>query len=724
MTIIRSFKLTGLSLILLSLFSCAKTKFDVQNTRGPSSNQGEESWVNDLRNEAAQKGQTLDFPPGLDYEETEKLWHLAEGSEIYPTAWMMNLESVKSIHKKSAFLDKLDEKFGIIKDYNKAQENSPFDWVGLTAGWSDEDVDKQDIFLLDGQKFSDLPLVRTLKDGSKSIAMSGVNCTFCHTGEVKFRDDSGKIQKKVVEGAPSIIDVRGFFKDLYGSTVATMLDKKKLDIFLHKMGVKNSKEVATQFSKRFKSELGVKSSLVTVLVKVLSHGPVLGKYLRNKKEKKVAQLLFDNRAVISRNFQELIKISYGLDKVPSILAKRMDYLSVLGGQDPALEETPGGYGRTDAFGRISNSVARGDNPIPLTGMVSLPYMYQIKYKAMFHYNGNTNSVIARNIGQSFGLGAVLRTPEERGLAQFDSTSNLHNLIKMEKLLYKIPVPRYQSYFGENSIDKQKALRGCNTYIHKCMGCHEAKPDRVGPVDALVDYKVHSLKEIGTDETYIWNQATPINGKAFREVIFGFTDKVKEAYFEKYGVGSDTVTKWANQDLRGKEIFRDTILGDDRFVGDSDMGYVAIKKGKGYVAKNLSGIWATAPYLHNGSVPNIFELLLPSSKRSKSFILGSKHYDFKNMGFVTSYEDNKPWARLNKIRSYRAACKPNTGLCFDVTRTGDSNKGHEPSMYGGELTHTKKYELIEFLKVLTPESEYSWKHKPMYKIVNNKCELRK
>ena len=76
-------------------------------------------------------------------------------------------------------------------------------------------------------------------------------------------------------------------------------------------------------------------------------------------------------------------------------------------QSPDLAVTPEGYGRTDAFGRISNAIARGDHQLPLIAPVSFPPMWGMKYSNLFHYNGNTNSVIMRNIGQSFGLGALL-----------------------------------------------------------------------------------------------------------------------------------------------------------------------------------------------------------------------------------------------------------------------------------------------------------------------------
>ena len=54
----------------------------------------------------------------------------------------------------------------------------------------------------------------------------------------------------------------------------------------------------------------------------------------------------------------------------------------------------------------------------------------------------------------------------------------------------------------------------------------------------------------------------------------------------------------------------------------------------YRARPLDGIWATAPYLHNGSVPNLYQLLLPAVQRVTTFKVGSDQFDPVYVGFVT------------------------------------------------------------------------------------------
>ena len=68
----------------------------------------------------------------------------------------------------------------------------------------------------------------------------------------------------------------------------------------------------------------------------------------------------------------------------------------------------------------------------------------------------------------------------------------------------------------------------------------------------------------------------------------------------------------------------------------------------YKARPLNGIWTGAPYLHNGSVPNLYELLLPAAGRSETFYIGSWEYDPVRVGYV-----NRPGAR-RLPRGYRPA----------------------------------------------------------------------
>jgi hypothetical protein len=106
----------------------------------------------------------------------------------------------------------------------------------------------------------------------------------------------------------------------------------------------------------------------------------------------------------------------------------------------------------------------------------------------------------------------------------------------------------------------------------------------------------------------------------------------------------------------------------------------------YRARPLNGIWATAPYLHNGSVPSLYQMLLPAERRDAVFFTGSRQFDPKVVGFATA---------------------PFTGgFRFDTAIPGNSNRGHEfrnaphgGGVIGPELTDQERWDLIEYLKTL-------------------------
>ena len=112
------------------------------------------------------------------------------------------------------------------------------------------------------------------------------------------------------------------------------------------------------------------------------------------------------------------------------------------------------------------------------------------------------------------------------------------------------------------------------------------------------------------------------------------------------------------------------------AGGSPVSQISYK----YKARPLNGIWATAPYLHNGSVPNLEELLKPAQERMKSFRIGSREFDAQNVGYRTDMGDFQ----------------------FDTTAMpGNSNAGHDfvSEVYKKEFSPDERRQLIEYLKSL-------------------------
>ncbi len=111
---------------------------------------------------------------------------------------------------------------------------------------------------------------------------------------------------------------------------------------------------------------------------------------------------------------------------------------------------------------------------------------------------------------------------------------------------------------------------------------------------------------------------------------------------------------------------------------------------GYVAPSLAGIWATAPYLHNGSVPTLSALMNPSERPAK-FWVGGHALDFRKLGIAGELNAAGEYAYPGDYLPW------STPRLFDTSMPGQSNKGHEREFDG--LSAADKADLIEFLKQL-------------------------
>ena len=118
---------------------------------------------------------------------------------------------------------------------------------------------------------------------------------------------------------------------------------------------------------------------------------------------------------------------------------------------------------------------------------------------------------------------------------------------------------------------------------------------------------------------------------------------------------------------------------------------------GYVAAFLDGIWLRAPYLHNGSVPTLRDLLTPAAQRPQVFYRGYNVYDPVNVGFISLQEQAD---RLGASWKYAPGALwtevQRVGTLYDVHWRSNGNMGHE---YGVKLPPADKDALIEYLKTL-------------------------
>ena len=110
-------------------------------------------------------------------------------------------------------------------------------------------------------------------------------------------------------------------------------------------------------------------------------------------------------------------------------------------------------------------------------------------------------------------------------------------------------------------------------------------------------------------------------------------------------------------------------------------FTHFRKTYGYANMPLDGIWLRAPYLHNGSVPTLRDLLEPSWRRPKAFYRGNDLYDPVKVGFVSGV------AIENGRRYFR----------YDTSLPSNGNQGHEGRAYGTQLEPAEKEALVEYLK---------------------------
>ena len=145
------------------------------------------------------------------------------------------------------------------------------------------------------------------------------------------------------------------------------------------------------------------------------------------------------------------------------------------------------------------------------------------------------------------------------------------------------------------------------------------------------------------------------------------------------VGQVTPIQEIATDAHRLDSFTQALLNGFHAINDPPLVFDAYRKTNGYANVPLDGIWARAPYLHNGSVPTLADLLTPPAQRPTVFYTGYDVYDPTNVGFVST----GPQAAASGFR-------------FDTTVAGNSNAGHA---YGTTLSDPDKKALIEYMKTL-------------------------
>jgi mono/diheme cytochrome c family protein len=397
--------------------------------------------------------------------------------------------------------------------------------------------------------------------------------------------------------------------------------------------------------------------------------------------------------------------------------------------------------RLDAFGMIFDRVSGLDLGIEANirradAPVRYPFLWNAPFQDATQWNGAVpNGLytlgIGRNLGEVYGVFGRFSPhrktpwpPMVRPWVVFNGEENsaqFRNLQKLEQLVAALKPPPYPLPIDTACKDNGTACKdkGQDLFVQNCERCHAPHPSDRIMVPGI--WKTPVLPA-GTDPRMFDNAKTTTKGTG---VLLGvgfpqwsglgeLADDAPAVGLLGNAVGNTLLQELAK--LKPKNGVLEAVLldlfdlvrkpprsttrlaGIPSLIDDPSVPEISPKKfaedtlrnlyqqaptepgaTASYEARVLNGIWAAAPYLHNGSVPTLWALLQKPEDRPKQFMLGSNKFDAKNVGLVT---DESPFGYLYRVSS------------CDGPDNGDGNCGH---LWGTELQDDEKWALIEYLK---------------------------
>lgn len=408
-------------------------------------------------------------------------------------------------------------------------------------------------------------------------------------------------------------------------------------------------------------------------------------------------------------------------------------------------DTEEGFGRLDALNRIGNQVFSQD--LALSGVkgfeknlhaqdapVSYPAIWTVPWFKFAQYDASIEQPLIRNAGEALGVTALLNLsdayPEDR---LWGSSVHIRTLGWIEDMLrgpdpFKAAEPKFGGLLSPKwpsqilgdawRINKDKVENGRKIYAEMCSGCHLPAVDTPafwssGHWEPSGDSKVLNavtipLKEIKTDP-----EQSLVLGNRIVDMP-GFL-KVNTADLQKWwqcDVSTASTSPTEMVYALGLMTVVDLVARkwmDDEKVPEAERAKLWNLARKNclnptpaprYRARPLNGIWATAPYLHNGSVPSLYWLLKPQNERPQKFCMGRRDYDPVTVGFaVTADERCKTGeTQFSMTGSDGKPVQGNSVLGHSFER-----KEGEPKRDGviGRMFRddNERYDLIEYLKTL-------------------------
>jgi hypothetical protein len=307
--------------------------------------------------------------------------------------------------------------------------------------------------------------------------------------------------------------------------------------------------------------------------------------------------------------------------------------------------------------------------------------------------------MGRNVGEALGVKARLDLVKRSGKARkpermYDSSVLIRELHCIETTLWQLRPPLWdERVLGR--IDPEKVAAGRTLFEDNCKHCHgpyryatateraagersryvvdDPQPSPMKPVEwQLV---VVPTTEVGTDPTVVDN----FLGYTYDAGVLDPGNPFLR------GIDAGNALNYVTERVIARKYDELELKPDERSVYDGFARPLGVRPERGYKSRPLHGIWATPPFLHNGSVPTVYDMLLPEEERPRSFSLGNRQYDAVHLGYAT---DPAPDA-----------------FRFDTTLPGNANTGHQfrddggVGVIGRGFTDGERYAILEYLKVL-------------------------
>jgi hypothetical protein len=270
-------------------------------------------------------------------------------------------------------------------------------------------------------------------------------------------------------------------------------------------------------------------------------------------------------------------------------------------------------------------------PFPAGGSSEIPSLYHQERRDWAQYDGSVRDPLTRNSLAALGVGASVDNLRVPGI--------LHTLQQSYQYLIGLDGPKYSDVFPGQKIDATRAQRGREVYLNYCGDCH-GWPGKPGEwVKGKRQGEIVPPQEIGTDNA---------------RVSFRYYDQSAQLIYDFFPVGHPLKPK--REDVRA---------------------------GHGFINSPLESPFSRAPYLHNGSVATLAELINLKPRRTVLY-RGANLFDPADVGLlIPDTPDVKTYFR------------------YDTTVYGNSNRGHDyPRPYRAKgWNEDELTDLLEYLKTL-------------------------